>query len=86
MRKKDRTSEEKVLDGIVKTAIMHLGPTPTQKHDEPTPFPYYLAWDRLGRKGQRCRIIPSPTQPRTVQVVFEDGTVTVINRMAIRLL
>jgi hypothetical protein len=84
MRKKDRTGPEKVFDVIVKNALMHLGPTPAQQHEEPTPFPYVLVWDRLGRKGQRCRIIPDKRNPSTVQVVFEDGATTVINRMALR--
>jgi hypothetical protein len=83
MKKKERTSDEKTFDGIIKNAIKRLGPNPAP-HEEPTPFPYVMYWDRLGRKGQRCRIIHDSKFSRTVQVVFEDGTVTVINSMAIR--
>lgn len=53
---------------------------------------YVLIHDRLGRKGQRCRILP-PTLPATqklakhspiVMVEFEDGYKTILSRMAIR--
>jgi hypothetical protein len=81
MRKKDRTSEEKRFDGIVKTAVMKLGPNP-QVAPQPIPFPYVLCWDRLGRKGQRVAIIRQSTQ--TAQIKFEDGFTTVINRQALR--
>lgn len=81
MKKKDRTSDEKRWDGIVKTAVMRLGPNP-QVETQPTPFPYVLVWDRLGRKGQRVTIIRQST--KTAQIKFEDGFCTVINRQALR--
>jgi hypothetical protein len=81
MKKKDRTSDEKRFDGIVKTAVMKLGPNPSADA-QPTPFPYKLVWDRLGRKGQRVTIIRQST--KTAQVKFEDGFTTVINRQALR--
>lgn len=81
MRKRDRTGEEKQWDGIVRSAIMRLGPNPAA-HDEPTPFPYVLKWDRLGRRGQACKIIRQTKQ--TAQVKFTDGFVMVVNRLAIR--
>lgn len=81
MRRKDRSSDEKRFDAMVKTGIERLGTNP----QEPTPkipFPYVLVWDRLGRKGQRCTIIRLTT--RTAQVRFEDGFTSVLNRQAIR--
>jgi hypothetical protein len=82
MRKKDRTSDEKRFDDKIKTAIMRIGPNP-QPHEQPTPYPYVLVWDRLGRKGQRVAIIRQST--KTAQIKFEvDGFTTVINRQALR--
>lgn len=81
MLKRNRTSEEKSADAKIRAGIMRLGPTPIAA-ESATPFPYYLAWDKQGRKGQRCTIIRQ-TQ-RTCQVRFEDGHVTVLNRQAIR--
>jgi hypothetical protein len=81
LRKKDRTNEEKQFDAKIKTAMRKLGPNP-QADATPIPFPYFLAWDRLGRKGQRVTIIRQSTQ--TAQVRFEDGFTTVINRQALR--
>jgi hypothetical protein len=81
MLKRDRTGEEKREDAIMKTAILRLGPNPTAE-DQPTPYPYTLAWDREGRKGQRCKVIK--TTLKTALIRFEDGHETVINRMAIR--
>jgi hypothetical protein len=81
LRKKDRTSEEKQFDGMLKTAMRRLGPNP-QADVPPIPFPYVLCWDRLGRKGQRVEIIRQSTQ--TAQVRFEDGFITILNRQALR--
>jgi hypothetical protein len=81
MKKKDRTSEEKRWDGIVKTAVMKLGPIHPAEA-QPTPFPYVLVWDRLGRKGQRVKIIRQSI--KTAQVRFEDGFTSVIDRKALR--
>ena len=81
MRKKDRTSEERTFDASLKSAIKWLGPNPPA-HDQPIPFPYVLKWDRLGRRGQACKIIRQTKQ--TAQVKFTDGFVMVVNRLAIR--
>ena len=81
MNPKDRTSEEKQFDGILKTALMCLGDNPANA-SKPIPFPYYLAWDKLGRKGQRCTIIRLKTT--RVQVRFEDGYTAILNRQAVR--
>ena len=81
MKKKDRNSQEKQFDASLKSAIRYLGTNPAAP-DVPTPFPYVLFWDRLGRKGQRCKIIRQST--KTAQIKFEDGTLTVINRQALR--
>jgi hypothetical protein len=81
MRKKDRTSEEKQFDDKLRTAMMRLGPNP-HTVAPPIPFPYVLVWDRLGRKGQRVKIIRQSTN--TAQIEFEDGFQSVINRSAVR--
>ena len=82
MKKKDRTNEEKQFDKVLKSGIMHLGAQPSHEAATPTPFPYVLAWDRQGRKGQRCRVLKAG--PRAVLLEFEDGHLTTMNRMAIR--
>ena len=76
-----RTSEEKQFDASLKSAIRLLGTNPAAQ-DEPTPFPYVLFWDRLGRKGQACKILRQTKQ--TAQIRFNDGFTTVINRQALR--
>jgi hypothetical protein len=81
VKKRDRTTEEKAWDAIVKTAVMKLGPNPPAA-SQPTPFPYVLAWDRLGRKGQRVKIIRQSLQ--IAHVMFEDGFTTNLARQALR--
>lgn len=81
MKKKLRTSDERAFDATLKSAIMRLGTNPATAAT-PIPFPYVLYWDRLGRKGQPCKIIRQTT--RTAQVEFQDGVKTVLNRQAIR--
>jgi hypothetical protein len=81
MLKRDRSSEEKHADRLAKTGIMRLGgtnPAPV----EPTPFPYTLYWDVLGRQGQRC--VPLRQTKELIQIKFEDGYIAVVNRRAIR--
>jgi hypothetical protein len=81
LNKKDRTSEEKHIDRLTRTAIMRLGGT-NPAAQNPTPFPYVLQWDKLGRKGQRCKVL---RQTKTkIQIQFEDGYTAVLNRQAIR--
>jgi hypothetical protein len=81
MKKRDRTSEERKWDDMLKTAVMRLGPNP-QTEAQPTPFPYVLAWDRLGRKGQRVKIIRQSLQ--IAHVMFEDGFTANLARQALR--
>lgn len=82
MRKKDRTSEEKWADGLLRRGMMLLGAQSSHEAEPPTPFPYVLYWDKLGRKGQRCRILkPGPS---VLLVEFEDGFKHTVNRMAVR--
>ena len=84
MRKKDRTTEEKQVDAIMKSGLLKLGAEPTAD-SIPKPFPHYLYWNVQGRKGQRCRVInPDYTASSKVQVEFDDGAFMVIDRRAIR--
>jgi hypothetical protein len=81
MRKKDRNCEEKLFDATLKAGIQHLG-QPSEP-DDPKAFRHVLVWDRLGRRGQACRILKQSGP--LAQIEFEkDGYVTQINRMAIR--
>lgn len=47
-------------------------------------FDYIMDWDRYGKKGEPCQLLPSPIRGPLVQIRFEDGTTGLINRMAIR--
>ena len=82
MLKRDRSGEEKRIDRLTKSGIMRLGKQPSSEAATPNPFPYVLYWDKLGRKGQRCRLV----QPgfRVVLIEFEDGFWHTVNKMAIR--
>jgi hypothetical protein len=84
MLRRDRTGEEKRWDAIVKGGMLRLGAEPTAE-STPKPFPHYLFWDVLGRKGQRCRVV-NPDYPSSskIQVEFEDGAIVVVSRLAIR--
>lgn len=82
MNKKDRTEEERRFDSITRRAIMSLGAQPSHEAEPENPFPYVLFWDKLGRKGERCRILKSG--PRVMLVEFDDGFKHTINRLAIR--
>lgn len=81
MLKRDRTPEEKKIDVLTRRAILSLGKQPSHEAAK-NPFPYYLSWDRLGRKGRSCRILKQGT--RTVQIEFEDGMQHIIDRRALR--
>lgn len=59
------------------------GSNATLKPVTPTPFPYFLAWNRLGRKGQACKI--TANNQKTCSVEFEDGFFYIFDRRAIRL-
>jgi hypothetical protein len=82
MKKKERTTDEKRTDALLRTGIMHLGAQPSHEAATPNPFPYVLHWDKLERKGQRCRIL-KPGQS-IVLLEFEDGFRHTMNKMAIR--
>lgn len=47
-------------------------------------FPYYYAWNRMGRKGQRCAVLIRAKAMNSCLVRFEDGFEAVISRNAIR--
>jgi hypothetical protein len=82
VKKRDRSGEEKRFDGMIRAGIAHLGQTPTAPA-EPNPFRHVLHWDRLGRKGQSCRILKQ--RGTLAQIEFEsDGYTVTVNRMAIR--
>lgn len=49
---------------------------------ESVEFPHELRWDRLGRLGQKCRILRSVGGRSHVQ--FEDGTTEIMDRQALR--
>ena len=83
MKKKERTQDERYIDRINKRAIMSpWSAQPSHEAEPSNPFPYVLYWDKLERKGQRCRILKSG--PRVFLVEFADGFRHTINRLAIR--
>lgn len=95
MRKRDRTSEEKLFDAKIRSGLMRLGENPsksstgqrsevTQSLRPSNPFPYVLVWDRGGRKGKKLRVINPKPKSRLVQVEFEDGLILTLDRQAIR--
>lgn len=47
-------------------------------------FDYIMDWDRYGKKGELCQILPTQNRGQLVQVRFQDGTTGLINRQAIR--
>jgi hypothetical protein len=46
-------------------------------------FPYRYAWNRMGRKGQRCRVICRGSM-NSCLLEFEDGHKAVTSRNALR--
>jgi len=46
-------------------------------------FPYLYAWNRIGRKGQLCRVICRGTM-NSCLLEFEDGYKAVTSRNALR--
>lgn len=84
MLKRDRTPDEKLFDDKLRGGLLKLGTEPTAE-STPKPFPHYLFWDVMGRKGQRCRVInPDYTASSKIQVEFEGGFIAVVDRRAIR--
>ena len=49
-----------------------------------TEFPYYYAWNRMGRKGQRCAVLVRAKAMNSCLVRFEDGFEAITSRNAIR--
>lgn len=49
----------------------------------PESYPYVYAWDRMGRKGQRCAVLVRGKM-NSCAVEFEDGFQAVTSRNAIR--
>jgi hypothetical protein len=84
MLKRDRTSEEKHIDAIMKSGLRRLGDESPNPNRAPNPFPHYVFWDVLGRKGERCQIVKPARLASKVQVRFKDGSVAIVNRRAIR--
>ncbi len=48
-----------------------------------TDFPYRYAWNRMGRKGQPCRVIARGAM-NSCWLEFEDGFQAVTSRNALR--
>ena len=46
-------------------------------------FPYLYFWNRMGRKGQRCRVIVRGKM-NSAWIQFEDGFEAVTSRNALR--
>lgn len=49
-----------------------------------TEFPYYYAWNRMGRKGQRCAVLVRAKAMNSCLVRFEDGFEAITSRNTIR--
>ena len=63
--------------------MMRLGAQSSHEAESPNPFPYVLFWnDKLGRKGQRCRILKPGL--KVLLVEFEDGFKHTVNRLSVR--
>ena len=46
-------------------------------------YPYVFYWNRLGRKGQRCKVT-ARGKLNSCRVEFEDGFVVITSRNAVR--
>ena len=46
-------------------------------------YPYFYAWNRMGRKGQLCRVIVRGKM-NSCQVEFQDGFQAITSRNALR--
>ena len=88
MKRREKTSDERTFDKLLRGGIMHLGKQPAQAAAPPNPFPYVMFWGTKGRKGQRCRIVTlqrSTLSPlKFVEIEFIDGHRDRVNRMALR--
>jgi hypothetical protein len=50
----------------------------------PERWPYIYFWNRMGRKGQRCRVILRARTMNTCLLEFEDGHLAITSRNALR--
>ena len=48
-----------------------------------TAYPYRYAWNRMGKKGQRCRVL-ARGRMNTILVEFADGHRATTSRNALR--
>ena len=89
MKGRETESAEKLANDSPGGAIMrHSTQPPSTGAVTPNPFDYVLKWDRVQRKGQRCRIV-TPANSKTwlsrvVLVEFEDGFTRTVDRRALR--
>jgi hypothetical protein len=79
VKKRDRTSEEKQADKLMKTGVMALG---TTIPPNPEDYRHRLRFDMMGRKGQPCRILQF--SGTLIQIQFEDGYTALVRRTALR--
>jgi hypothetical protein len=85
MLKRERTSEEKKIDILIKRGIMRLGQPTAKPAARPNAFTHYLYRSIKGRKGQRVRVLKlNANLQRYILIGFEDGTEMVVDRQAIR--
>jgi hypothetical protein len=47
-------------------------------------YPYIYFWSRMGRKGQRCRLIVRGRTMNSCLLEFEDGHLAITSRNALR--
>jgi hypothetical protein len=75
----DKTPEDRQFAKLLAKGMMLLGTVPGPA--EPNAFRHVLRWDRLGRRGQNCRILKH--SGALAQIEFEDGFKSWINRSAL---
>ena len=49
-----------------------------------TEWPYVYFWNRMERKGQRCRVVIRARTMNTCLVEFDDGYLAITSRNALR--
>ena len=47
-------------------------------------YPYIYFWNRMGRKGERCRVLIRVKAMNTCMVEFDDGFLAITSRNALR--
>jgi hypothetical protein len=80
VKKRDRTSEEKQVDKLIKTGIRRLGDAPAQEEEQG--YRHRFRYDMFGRMGQNCRILKN--SGTLSQIQFEDGYIAQVRRTALR--